>query len=233
MILKRLLIVVFVIAIICCKENFSFGQIPTPVEVDTISIINNKAFITWIPKNDGITVRYVIHRSGWEKTSNYYIPYKDTLGPIIGINNDHYTDDSKNPCDSSFTYTVQAINDFGDGSILQNTDSLKTILLSKPILDKCLNTFTLRWTGYINMPPAPGAYKVFASTTGETGLFTEVGSTTTTSFVYENPTPGVEYTFMIRAVNSDGTKSSSSCKQSITSYAPLQPDWVYLRYATV
>lgn len=233
MILKRFLIVVFVIAIICCKENFSFGQIPTPVNVDTISIINNKAFITWIPKNDGITVRYVIHRSGWEKTSNYYIPYKDTLGPIIGINNDHYTDDSKNPCDSSFTYTVQAINDFGDGSVLQNTDSLKTILLSKPILDKCLNTFTLRWTGYINMPPAPGAYKVFASTTGETGPFTEVGSTTATSFVYENPTPGVEYTFMIRAVNSDGTKSSSSCKKSITSYAPLQPDWVYLRYATV
>ena len=121
MILKRLLIVVFVIAIICCQENFSFGQIPTPVNVDTISIINNKAFITWIPKNDGITVRYVIHRSGWEKTSNYYIPYKDTLGPIIGINNDHYTDDSKNPCDSSFTYTVQAINDFG------NTDQLSSV----------------------------------------------------------------------------------------------------------
>lgn len=236
MILKRI-IKVSVVFVFILMSNSIFGQQPDDVTYDTLSIVNGRNFITWQKNKDNYTDSYFINRS--VKEGNYYI-WED---PPLGQTSDTvFTDNISDPCDTTFTYAVIAVfhDTISPDSIVIRTSLLnlatktvKNIYLSPPELDKCANTFTLKWTDYINMPPSLGTYKVFASTTGETGLFTEVGSTTATSYVYNNPDPGVEYTFMIRAVNSDGTKSSSSCKQSITSYAPLQPDWVFLRYATV
>lgn len=235
MILKRLLIAFSFVVFLFPMTYEAFGQeLPDNVSLDTVSVDSNqKNFITWFKNNDGLTEIYYVYRQVWNGT--YFIWEEPPLGQTTDT---VFTDNISNPCLSSITYTVQAAypnpnnpsefitSDFGDSIV-------KNIYLSPPELDKCANTFTLKWTDYINMHPSLGTYKVFASTTGETGPFTEVGSTNATSYVYENPTPGVEYTFIIRALNSDGTKSSSSCKQSVTSYTPLQTNWVYLRYATV
>jgi len=209
------------------KPIFAQDPLPTPI-LDSISInANGNPILAWEQNPDVRTTGYKIVRYD-------EINFWEEIATINGIAQTSYTDNTIFPCDpgKSIEYRIYA---FVEGTNIESlwSKSLKSINLSQPQPDVCANTFTLSWTEYENMLPELKEYRIFASETGETGPFEEIGSTIATSFVYQNPTPGIQYTFMIRAVNSDGTKSSSSCKKSITSYAPIQPDWVYLRYATV
>jgi gliding motility-associated-like protein len=85
------------------------------------------------------------------------------------------------------------------------------------------------------MPASLGGYQILASTNGDSGPFVKIGTTlpSDTVFIHNNLAYNTKYTYMIRAVNNDGSKTSSSCKKSVTSYTPQKPESIYLRYATV
>jgi len=234
MILRKIFVVVFLLITAFSGVNSVLSQNISPVEVDTISVVNSKTHISWVEKNDGRTVGYEIYR-GFD-LNPYPAP---PLATINGANNTHFIDEGSYPCDTSTTYiyTVLAIDANGITSNLAATDSLRIMLLSEPTLDKCANTINLDWTRYNNMPPEFGKYYILADTTEDgNDDFYKVDSTLSedeTFYAHRNLTPNTKYTYMIRAVNNDGTKTSSSCKKFIVARTLKKPDWAYLRYATV
>lgn len=240
MILKRI-IKVSVVFVLILMTSSAFGQQPDDVTYDTLSIVNGRNFITWQKNKDNYTDSYFINKQVW---NGFFFIWED---PPLGQTSDTvFTDNISNPCDSSLTYAVIAVfhDTIAPDSIVIRTSPLnlttkivKNIYLFPPVLNKCTNAVNLLWTAYINMPPRFGKYYILADTT-DNGIdnFFKIDSTLTeadTFYIHQNLVPDTKYTYMIRAVNDVGTKSTSSCKKSILSYALLQPDSVYVRYATV
>jgi len=232
MIFRKILLVLFVVAINIFGIEPSFGQQPDPVTMDSVSIVNNQVYLSWLPNNDN-TDRYVIYRFTWNGT--YFI--WDSISQNIGINNTLFIDQAINACDSSYTYKVLAKTADGSSSNFQDTKLVRTMFLVPPKLDICGNLAEIDWTSYLNISPSFGKYYILADTTND-GIesFFKIDSTSSvgeTNYIHRNLAANTTYTYMIRAISSDGTKSSSSCKRTISSQTLKLPDSVYLRYATV
>jgi len=218
-------IILFLIFLLIQKP-VSAQSLQTP-QPDTISIDqNNQPILTWVPNSDN-TLGYVIIR--WDPGTLW-----QTIDTVFGIGQTSYTDTQANPCARPVLYRIFAYGAGNNNNSLWS-DTLKTIYLDDPQINICANHVMIRWTKYLNMPPSLGEYQILASTNGGAGPFFKIGTTIPpdTVFIHQNLAYNTKYTYMIRAVNVDGTKFSSSCKKSVTSYTPKQPDSVYLRYATV
>ena len=204
--------------------------LPTPI-VDTISInANGNPIISWEQNPDNRTTGYNVVWFFPSSPNGIWLE----IGTVYGIDQLSYTDNTINACalKMSVEYRVYA---FQQGTTIESlwSNSLKTINLADPQLNICSNTVTLNWTEYENMLPSLKEYQIFVSTTGANGVFTKIGTTTQTNFIHTNLAANTTFTYMVRAINSDGTKSSSSCKITIDSQTLKEPDPVNLRYATV
>jgi gliding motility-associated-like protein len=54
-----------------------------------------------------------------------------------------------------------------------------------------------------------------------------------TNYTHANPAPGVSYSYKIRAFNETGSRTSTSCEQSILTRTYDKPSFAHLRFATV
>jgi gliding motility-associated-like protein len=208
-------------------------QIP---EVDSISVLPDtlKPIISWFPNTDN-TKTYVIYfltlnEQGvltWQETgrvdgidSTRFIHYfhVNSVGDTVIVD----------PCNDFCSYRIRAFDP--DGTPPNNTsdwsDTLRTIYLDQPVHNICANTIRLNWTGYMNMREELAGYQVLASKDGIN--FSEIGFTEPdiTEFVHTDPTPNEQYTYKIRAVNEDGTRTSTSCPVTVFSrtYPRPEPD---------
>lgn len=200
-----------------------FGQGPAQPKVDSISITEaGYPVISWFPNSDGTLGYVIVQKQGniWQRV--------DT---IDGIDSTSYIDVNSNACQQSQWYQVYATSGPDDSSW---SDTLKTISLNEPELNICGNYVSLNWTSYVNMVPALAGYQILASEDG--GPFQEVGfvdDTLITTFNHQSLDPGVLYTYKIRAVSTDGSRTSTSCEQSIRSKTYNKPAFAYIRYVTV
>jgi gliding motility-associated-like protein len=76
-------------------------------------------------------------------------------------------------------------------------------------------------------------YDVLASVDGVNFQVLATTPSTVTSYVHTNPLPDEEYSYQIRAVNEDGTRTSSSCVKTILSRTYPKPDFVNILSASV
>ncbi len=203
-------------------------QPPVPY-MDSVSIDNDgNAILGWEVSSDSGTMGYIVYRNQAGIWS--------TLDTVFGIGNTFYTDSTANACIKTRSYGIAAIdscgNKSGRGISPENLgDSLKTILFNAIEFKPCEKTNTLSWTEYINMFPGLKGYKIYVSENNTPFEILNVTSPSQTSYIHQNTEPFVYYRYFIRAYNNH--TSSTSCVQSVTTYYPDTPEYIYLRAATV
>lgn len=216
------------LAVVLITFSEAHAQNPVSPALDSISITSsNSPIISWFPNNDA-TIGYVIVRRDF--VGGIYLWNKvDTL---FGIQQSSYIDNSLSACTESRWYRVYA---FAGPTIPDSpwTDTLKTILLEAPVLDICANTITFEWSKYVNMVNVPEGYQILLSEDGGSFTLLDQVSPSQQFYVHNNPKPNVLYSYKIRAINEDGTRTSTSCEKSIATRTYNKPTYAYIRYATV
>ncbi len=195
----------------------------TPL-LDTVSVNNaiGKVVLGWEPSVATDVEKYFIYRkigAPWQLIDSVYIP------------NTIYTDMTSSPLNHSEIYCIAAKDSSNKLSAMGVIH--KTIFLSLLKLNPCNNVFSLQWSQYINMSPSIAGYRVMVSENG--GPYTQLAVTDPTITTYEHT--GLDanaiYCYYVQAFDSLHTRISTSNMQCALVHKPDQPQYVYLRYASV
>ena len=124
-------------------------------------------------------------------------------GAPIGAGIASYQDLSVSP-GSTYTYSLTSINSFGNAS--SSTQSVSTPLLAKPGIIQTTattsNNVTISWTGNAN------TYTILRSSDGGQTYDTIARNITGTSYNDNTVTPGMTYTYIVKAIVSTTSKIS-------------------------
>ncbi len=194
----------------------------TPV-LDSVSInvTNNKAVLGWSPSSSPDTDGYVVYMY----SGGIWTP----IDTVWGANNTFYTNPNSNADNVSESYTIAAFDSCMNISPM--VDQQNTIHLTSQV-DICGGNVTLNWTPYVNMTPAISGYYIYVKENNGSLTLLNTNTASATSFIHNNLTPSSEYCYFIRAFNDDG-KTSTSNTVCVMAIAPMQPEFVYLKSATV
>lgn len=202
----------------------SQSNLQTP-QMDSISITaDGHPIISWFANTDNTLGYVIVQKQGiiWQR-----------IDTVTGINQTSYNHLDANACNQSEWYRIYAFNPGNDPNNSPWSDTLITILLNQPQQNICANTISLNWTDYINMKEELAGYEVLASVDGISFQLLTTTQPNVTSYVHTNPLPDELYSYKIRAVNQDGTRTSSSCVQTIHSRTYPKPQFVNILTASV
>jgi len=194
----------------------------TPV-LDSVSLnaTNYKALLGWTASTSPDTEGYVVYMF----SGGIWNP----IDTVWGINNTFYTNPNSNAENTSESYTIAAFDSCMNISPMVNQHN--TIFLTKQA-DICGGNVTLSWTPYINMVPAISGYNIYVSENNGPVTLLQTTASGTTSFVHNNLVEFSTYCYYVMAFNADG-KTSTSNRVCIVATAPMQPEFIYLKTATV
>ncbi|MFM7053518.1 MAG: gliding motility-associated C-terminal domain-containing protein [Bacteroidota bacterium] len=206
-------------------ERFRDTRGPAATSMDSVSIdpLTGNVAITWEPDSSADTQGYVIYLFNG-------LSY-DSIGAVVGINNLFFSYPSAltNSELASEVFTVAAYDSCKNLSPVATNH--KTIFL-EATLAKCEGTAQLKWSPYVNMIGGISRYEIWYRENG--GSWIIDGSTLATVLSYDLvlQTPGANYEVLIHAVGNNG-KSSSSNVASVLADIFTQPEFLYVRYASV
>ncbi len=200
---------------------------PTTPLIDSVSVdpANGHSVVGWNISPSGDTKGYIIY----EIRNGFTVP----IDTIYGRNNTFFTNNQpywSNPDSCSLSYCIAAFDSCNNTSRINTNQN--TIYL-KSTFDICGRSVTLNWTPYLNMPSGLNGYNIYVKKNN--GAYTLLGTTTstTTTFTQDQLADNSTYVYYIQAYNNPGTITSTSNTDTVVAYAPSQPEYVYLRYATV
>jgi hypothetical protein len=205
-------------------EDMITPDIPviSSVSIDTLS---NELIINWSENTQGDTYGYVIYTYN----SSGFLYELDTVWGISNTTYSYSTDITQGP----LTYSVAAFDSCYTPSVpptfqtSAKADIHTTMFLESELL-VCSNEVVLSWTPYIGWSNAT-QYEIYAQLVGQPWQL--IGSTNSTTYTAD--VIGLqEYCFFVKALNSSG-ESSFSNRQCLNIVAPTEPDYHYLRVATV
>jgi len=209
------------------STDYFVDNIPpnTPI-IDSVSVDPSTGFvnISWDTNAWTDIGGYIIYL----EVNGSMTPIDTVLGSGVG-----YTDQYNTPCSASGgfnTYAVAGFDTCGNPSpysLVNNTIGLIAVK------DICEDKIVLHWNSYRNMHDSIVNYQVYAS---ENGNIPQLISTLTPNdTVYEHIglNNGSEYCYYIRANSINGITSSTSCKVCEIANKPNQPQFIYIRSASV
>ena len=213
----------------CVSESSIDGELfrdtkgPAKPLIDTVSVdpLTGQVIITWYPDSSSDTQGYVIYQFNG-------ISY-DSIGSAIGINTLSFLNTLSNAENISETYNVAAYDSCKNLSSL--ADNHKTIFLSSSFV-KCDALVTLDWTSYQNMNGGLSRYEIWMSENAGPWVRESFVPSNVLSYEKILTNPGATYEFFIRAVSSSG-KTASSNKENILADIFQQPQYLYIRSASV
>jgi len=206
-------------------ERFRDTRGPSATSMDSVSIdpITGNVSITWEPDSSADTQGYVIYLFNG-------LSY-DSIGAVAGINNLFFSYPSAltNSELASEVFTVAAYDSCKNLSPVATNH--KTIFL-EATLAKCEGVAQLKWSPYVNMAGGLSRYEIWYRENG--GPWIIDGSALSTVLTYDLvlQTPGANYEVLIHAVGNNG-KSSSSNVAAVLADIFTQPEFLYVRYASV
>lgn len=205
-----------------------FSDILDPFKpvIDSVTVdpLSGFAQISWDQNAAGDTKGYVV-----------YLLVNGSISPIDTVWGDSittYIDQVNNPCaaDGSFnSYSVAAFDSCGNISAfsdMQNTINLKAEK------DICDDKITLTWNSYNNMTGGLNHYEVYSSENGGMPMLLTTTMPGDTTFEHVGLTNGSTYCYVIRAVG-DSVATSTSCVVCEIANKPNQPQFAYIRSASV
>lgn len=200
---------------------------PVKPAIDSVSVdsLSGYSVIGWKPSPSTDTEGYIIYEN-----------IKGVWGPIDtihGRNNTFFVNNHplwSNSDSASLSYCIAAFDsclNTSPISINQNTIHLKTQL------DTCSRNVTLTWNSYLNMQNGLRGYKIFASENNGPFQLLNINSSANRSYVHSSLNPFSYYKYVIQAFDSSKTITSSSNANTIYTYVPDSPKFLYLRQATI
>jgi gliding motility-associated-like protein len=191
----------------------------TPI-LDSVSVDpSGQTIIGWQANTEPDLTWYIIYQ--WDGAN--YIPIdtvdKNTLFYLYG-----------DPSIQSEQYTVAAADSCFNTSPLANGHN--TIFLETDI-DICEDKIYLNWNDYNNMSPNIDAYDILYNVNG--GAWSTLATVSPTTNYYEHVglTNMETYCYQIRAYNNSNSITSTSNESCQLADQPGQPQFVYLKTATV
>ncbi len=204
-------------------DLFQDATAPVLSSIDTVSVdpVSGKAVLGWPTNASPDALGYYIYQNVtgiWTIIDTVYAPVTSYIDPI------------NDPGLGVISYKIAAFDSCDNTSVLSanhNTIHLQTFLAV------CDYQIELNWTEYVNMKPALGGYNVYYSENGGplTLLSTHAPGDTTT--VHSGLTKDAQYCYVIQAYDSLQEKTALSNVACEIAHQPGQPEFVYIRYATI
>jgi gliding motility-associated-like protein len=196
---------------------------PVTPPLDTVSVDdNNKIIVSW---NKSISTDVYM-----------YLIYKKQGGSNILIDTVR---------DSTFYYYLQSTPDMlSESYLIAALDSCGNIgFLGSPLssmylkvaADICDRSAILTWTAYNTIGTGLEGYRIFQSTSGNTGPYTFIGSVPAGTLTYRASglAPNTTYHFKVQAIDLSHTKTASANRVKFFSAVPTPPKYAYLRRVSV
>jgi hypothetical protein len=204
-------------------EGALIGDLTPPLQpkIDSVSInANNQTIIGLSPSLSDDATCYVVYK----KQGFSFIAIDTVCGNVPVL----YLNIASSPTTDFETYSIASIDSCGNISTIglsQNT------LFLRHTYDLCSRRVNLGWNPYINMKNNIGRYEIYYSENG--GPFQYSGFTTQTNYIQNNLNTNSNYSFFVRAVNSNNTASSTSNKINFLAKSQPVPQFAYVKYVSV
>ena len=224
-------------------SNVDSGQFydrypPSNPTLDTVSIYYDPSgffvcpIIGWVKSPQRDVAGYIVYR--WNAANNSY----DSIA-TVSADSSTYIDLSIGAlvtCLDPQTYALAAIDSCGNtsyGTFMNAPHSIALQVMND--IDPCDKKVTLSWNEYDNMPGGLAGYEVFRGINSvmNFSLIQNLAPGDTTYTDFFDFADGYSYTYLVRAISTNGISSSSSCRQIKTYHGPILPDTVYIEHATV
>lgn len=198
------------------------AQLPNTPVIDSVSVVNGKALISWTP-NEVNTEGYLIyHLSG---------AVRQLIDTVKGIQTSFYIDNNFDPCDTNQAYCVNAYmgNDVSPNGTLY---PVGTLFFRQIHFQQCTKTATFYYNNSAYTQDGIIGYKAYAVDTLN-NTETLLGEAANGEYIYNfDFVEDVPYCFLIRMFRTNG-KTSSSCTECFKAKYPPIPDRLGFRLATV
>jgi gliding motility-associated-like protein len=213
---------------------FSDKTPPSPVVFDSVTVAGgNLAAMSWAGSSDSDVVQYVIYR---KDNSGFYQPV-DSITAAAHASSMPWTYALSNAENESETYIITAVDSCGNQSSVGNTIPSSTIFLNLGV-DPCDGYARIRWNQYRTWTGTQVlSYNLFADITDALGNTISgvllKGGNTDTVFNHYGIINGYNYCYYVRAVDTTGTRTSTSNKVCNSSAVVQGSKVLYLGRASV
>ena len=213
---------------------FSDKTAPAAVVFDSVTVAGgNLGGMSWAASKDSDVVYYVIYR---EDNSGFLVPI-DSITSANYAASMPYVYGLSNAGNQKETYVITAVDSCGNQSSVGNTVPSSTIFMQLGV-DPCDGYARLRWNTYSEWSQSQVAeYNLYADITDPiggtiTGVLLKGGNLDTT-FNHYGIINGYSYCYYVQAVDTTGTRTSTSNKECNSSAVVQGSKVLYLGRATV
>jgi len=210
------------------SENDYFSDVTAPnvpiIDSVSIDLLTGNAILVWDTNAAGDTRGYIIYLL----TNGLWTP----IDTVWGKDTINYMDIVNPACGQSGfnTYAVAAIDSCDNPSALSLSSNTMNLSAVKDI---CEDKIVLSWNSYNNMTGGIASYDIYMRENNGPLVLLNSNLPIDTGYVHNGLNNGSVYCYFIRAVDNSGTRSSTSCIACETANKPDQPQFVYIRTASV
>jgi len=207
------------------SDTLSIDQeLPTPIQIDTVSVKSGKIVIGWSNCISNDTKGYIIYFV--DNNNNNII-----LDTIYGKYNTIFWDSiTGNPANMVIKYRIAAIDSceniskisFEHNNILLNTSQ-----------DTCKNNINIYWNYYNYWKADSYEFLIYYRTSINAFKLLTTIDGSRNSYIFNNPENKTYFQFYVKARNKNSGYTSTSNLESLTTDFVDNPDYVYLVYVTV
>lgn len=196
---------------------------PDPQAIDSVTVVNELARISWLPNTQLNVVEYTIEQNN----AGIWTP----LFTAVGYNNTDWTNPNSNAGNVSEIYRVKATNNC---QVTGNPVLFHRTILASVVADGCEKYAEISWTEYVNWPEGVRAYEIHASKNGQPEVLVGTVNDTTFLFRHENVEDEATYCYRVVAVRDTPTRITSTSNDTcVLIYVPKRPDYQYNYNTTV
>ena len=200
---------------------------PNPVVTDTVSVFpgSGKTIISWSKSNSPDVFGYIIYMANDVNASSW-----TQIDTIYGADNTTYIFNSSDASEHPEYYRIAPMDTCEKPSPMNEIHGTMYVF---PYYDDCLASMKLEWNYYTGWTDPVSQYKIYCKIDNEPEIFLGAVSGTVRQFVHTNIIGNTSYCYYIRAVSSNGTKTSTSNLTCRTTDASGNPSLLNADYATV
>ncbi|MFA8300414.1 MAG: gliding motility-associated C-terminal domain-containing protein [Hyphomicrobiales bacterium] len=193
--------------------------------LDSVSVVNGKIVLGWQPAKDKDVVQYTV----FKRVGSGNLP----IGTTEGYSSTFYEDAGVDPCSEVVYYSVNCIDSCGNVGPSTHFDLQGNILIQDNKYDPCNNSLKLKWTAYENPKTPIERYDIIAGKLGQP--MTKIGSVdgNTVEGVFAGFDSDAEYEVLVRAIGSNKSFTSSSCKVEVKTRDYKEPKFIQLTGVSV
>lgn len=196
---------------------------PDPQVIDSVTVENELARISWSPNGQTNVTEYTIEQNN----AGIWTP----LNTVVGYNNTDWVNPASQAGTVSEIYRVKATNDClisGEPGLFHRT------ILTTVVGDGCERSATISWTEYINWPEGVREYEIHASENGNPEQLIGTVADSVFEFVHEGLTGEATYCYRVVAMRDRAERITSTSNDTcVYIYIPKRPDHQYQYNTTV